>query len=195
MVYSVLTEPVIPVLLPDGTNASVGIREAFLKAHEIRDIQGDTPLERYALLRLLIASTALSMPLLWAFPAPSTTHSSGSSALSSFFSTITADSGVVLVQSNSPAQRSHTHKSSVLISPSIRRTPASLNTRPTACGAVLYRTIEGKSSPSVSRSHEKGTLLPGISMISRRFSFIKAPRLAACLPSRIQYVGTSALIL
>lgn len=55
MVYSVLTEPVIPVLLPDGTNASVGIREAFLKAHEIRDIQGDTPLERYALLRLLIA--------------------------------------------------------------------------------------------------------------------------------------------
>ena len=55
MVYSVLTEPVIPVLLPDGTNTSVGIREAFLKAYEIRDIQGDTPLERYALLRLLIA--------------------------------------------------------------------------------------------------------------------------------------------
>ena len=55
MVYSVLTEPVIPILLPDGTDAAVGIREAFLKAHEIRDIQGDTPLERYALLRLLIA--------------------------------------------------------------------------------------------------------------------------------------------
>ena len=55
MVYSVLTEPVIPVLWPDGSCSSVGIREAFLKAHEIRDIQGDTPLERYALLRLLIA--------------------------------------------------------------------------------------------------------------------------------------------
>lgn len=55
MVYSVLTEPVIPVLWPDGTNSAVGIREAFLRAHEIRDIQGETPLERYALLRLLIA--------------------------------------------------------------------------------------------------------------------------------------------
>lgn len=55
MVYSVLTEPVIPVLWLDGTNSAVGIREAFLRAHEIRDIQGETPLERYALLRLLIA--------------------------------------------------------------------------------------------------------------------------------------------
>ena len=55
MVYSVLTEPVIPVLWPDGTSSEVGIREAFLRAHEIRDIQGETPLERYALLRLLIA--------------------------------------------------------------------------------------------------------------------------------------------
>lgn len=55
MAYSVLTEPVIPVLWPDGTSTAVGIREAFLRAHEIRDIQGETPLERYALLRLLIA--------------------------------------------------------------------------------------------------------------------------------------------
>ena len=55
MAYSVLTEPVIPVLWPDGTSSAVGIREAFLRAHEIRDIQGEIPLERYALLRLLIA--------------------------------------------------------------------------------------------------------------------------------------------
>ena len=55
MVYSVLTEPVIPVLWLDGSSSSVGIREAFLRAHEIQDIQGETPLERYALLRLLIA--------------------------------------------------------------------------------------------------------------------------------------------
>ena len=55
MVYSVLTEPVIPVLWLDGTSSSVGMREAFLRAHEIRDLQGETPLERYALLRLLIA--------------------------------------------------------------------------------------------------------------------------------------------
>ena len=55
MVYSVLTEPVIPVLWPDGTSSAIGIRETFLRAHEIRDIQGETPLVRYALLRLLIA--------------------------------------------------------------------------------------------------------------------------------------------
>lgn len=55
MTYSVLMEPVIPVLWPDGTSSAIGIREAFLRAHEIRDIQGETPLERYALLRLLIA--------------------------------------------------------------------------------------------------------------------------------------------
>lgn len=55
MAYSVLTEPVIPILWLDGSSGAVGIREAFLRAHEIRDIQGDTPLEQYALLRLLIA--------------------------------------------------------------------------------------------------------------------------------------------
>ena len=54
MVYSVLKEPVIPVLWLNGSTGAVGIREAFLRAHEIRDIQADTPLERYALLRLLI---------------------------------------------------------------------------------------------------------------------------------------------
>ena len=55
MAFSVLNEPVIPILWPDGTAGNVGIRDAFLHAHEIRDIQGDTPLGRYALLRLLIA--------------------------------------------------------------------------------------------------------------------------------------------
>ncbi len=55
MVYSVLKEPVIPVLLPDGTKTQAGIEEVLLHAHEIRDIEGDTPLDRYALLRLLIA--------------------------------------------------------------------------------------------------------------------------------------------
>lgn len=55
MNYSVITEPVIPVLWPDGTSSTIGLRETFLRAHEIQDIQGDTPLERYALLRFLIA--------------------------------------------------------------------------------------------------------------------------------------------
>ncbi len=55
MVYSVLTEPVIPVLLPDGSKTQAGIYEVLLRAHEIRDVEGETPLERYAILRLLIA--------------------------------------------------------------------------------------------------------------------------------------------
>lgn len=55
MPYSVLTEPVIPVLMPDGEEKSIGIRDVFLEAHQIKDISGSNPLERYALLRLLIA--------------------------------------------------------------------------------------------------------------------------------------------
>lgn len=55
MEYSVLKQPVIPVLWPNGDTSAVGIREAFLWAHEIKDIQAETPLERYALLRLMIA--------------------------------------------------------------------------------------------------------------------------------------------
>lgn len=55
MAYSVLTEAVIPVLLPDGKEKCIGIKELFLEAHHLRDISGGNPLERYALLRLLIA--------------------------------------------------------------------------------------------------------------------------------------------
>ena len=55
MVYSVLTEPTIPVLWLNGKSETISIREAFLCAHMIRDIQGDTPLEQYALLRFMIA--------------------------------------------------------------------------------------------------------------------------------------------
>ena len=55
MAYSVLEAPVIPVLMKDGARTVVGIRDAFLLAHDIRDIQEITPLERYAILRMLIA--------------------------------------------------------------------------------------------------------------------------------------------
>ena len=55
MKYSVLYEKVIPVLMTDGTRASFGIHDTFLRAHEIRSIDCDSPLERYALLRLLVA--------------------------------------------------------------------------------------------------------------------------------------------
>lgn len=55
MKYSVLTEPVIPVETLAGNRKEVGMRDAFLHAHEYKDILGDTPLERYALLRLMVA--------------------------------------------------------------------------------------------------------------------------------------------
>lgn len=55
MAYSVLTEPVIPVIMPDGNKKQVGIREALIKAHNIKDIFCNNPLERYAVLRLLIS--------------------------------------------------------------------------------------------------------------------------------------------
>ena len=54
MAYSVLTEPIIPVVMPDGSNKRIGIREALLQAHTIKDIICSNPLERYAVLRLLI---------------------------------------------------------------------------------------------------------------------------------------------
>jgi len=53
--FSVLTDPVIPVVKLDGTSAELGIRDVFFQAHEVQDIRGNSPLERYALLRLLIA--------------------------------------------------------------------------------------------------------------------------------------------
>ena len=53
--YSVMKDPVIPVALLDGSQEEIGIREIFLRAHEIEDIQCQSPLEQYAVFRLLIA--------------------------------------------------------------------------------------------------------------------------------------------
>lgn len=55
MKYSVLTEPVIPVIWPDGNEEETGIKDLFIQAHRIKDIGGSNPLERYAVMRLLIA--------------------------------------------------------------------------------------------------------------------------------------------
>ena len=55
MSYSVLYEPVISVRMPDDSFKSIGMRESILSAHLIEDIVGSNPLERYAVLRLLIA--------------------------------------------------------------------------------------------------------------------------------------------
>ena len=63
--YSLLTEPWIPVLdagtdlreTPDAPAVlrEVGLREALLRAHEIREVYTDSPLETIALNRLLLA--------------------------------------------------------------------------------------------------------------------------------------------
>lgn len=53
--YSVMTEPVIPVAFLNGSLAKLGIRETLIRAHEIRDLQCLSPLENYALFRLMIA--------------------------------------------------------------------------------------------------------------------------------------------
>ncbi len=53
--FSVITEPVIPVRMENGQEKDAGIREIFENAHRIYDIKCSSPLERYAILRLLIA--------------------------------------------------------------------------------------------------------------------------------------------
>ncbi len=53
--YSVMTDPVIPVLMLDGSQREIGIREVFERAHEIADLQCPSPLENYAVFRLLVA--------------------------------------------------------------------------------------------------------------------------------------------
>ncbi|MGB3541724.1 type I-E CRISPR-associated protein Cse1/CasA, partial [Rubrivirga sp.] len=65
MAYDLLSEPWIPVLdagtdldtAPDAPvrRRLVGLREAIARAHEIREVAGDTPLETIALNRLLLA--------------------------------------------------------------------------------------------------------------------------------------------
>ena len=61
MNYSVLYEKCIPVTMTDGTENAFGIYDALIHAHEIQAIQCNSPLESFALLRLL---TAFSMDML-----------------------------------------------------------------------------------------------------------------------------------
>ena len=53
--FSVMTEPIIPVVFSDGTLKELGIRDVLIRAHEIRDVQCQSPLEEYAIFRLLVA--------------------------------------------------------------------------------------------------------------------------------------------
>ncbi|MGE5508494.1 MAG: type I-E CRISPR-associated protein Cse1/CasA [Chitinophagales bacterium] len=48
-------EPWIPVILPSGETATVSIREALLKAHELREVYDPSPLVTVAIHRLLLA--------------------------------------------------------------------------------------------------------------------------------------------
>lgn len=63
MAYSVLTEPFFPVVDLNGEYKEIGLKELFLNAHQYKTINGDNPLERYALLRLVI-SFAMDMYVL-----------------------------------------------------------------------------------------------------------------------------------
>ena len=55
MRFSIIQEGVFPVQMNDGTEAEIGLRDLFLRAHEIKDLVGTTPIERYAVFRLLVA--------------------------------------------------------------------------------------------------------------------------------------------
>jgi CRISPR system Cascade subunit CasA len=63
MHYNLLSEPWIPVRWRDGKpTTSVGLRETILRAHEIRELATDNPLETIALNRLLLALVASAYP-------------------------------------------------------------------------------------------------------------------------------------
>jgi CRISPR type I-E-associated protein CasA/Cse1 len=53
--YNLLEEQWIPVLRTDGKCGRVGIREAFTQAGRIREIAASNPMDRVAILRLLLA--------------------------------------------------------------------------------------------------------------------------------------------
>ena len=53
--FSIIQERVFPVQMNDGTDAEIGLRELFMQAHNIKDLVGTTPIERYAVFRLLVA--------------------------------------------------------------------------------------------------------------------------------------------
>lgn len=49
--FNVLTDPWIPVFMLDGRRKTIGLRELFQNAHEIKEISVTSPLEEYALYR------------------------------------------------------------------------------------------------------------------------------------------------
>ncbi|MBM3459945.1 MAG: type I-E CRISPR-associated protein Cse1/CasA, partial [Armatimonadetes bacterium] len=53
--FNLLEEPWIPCTTLAGRQEQLGIREVLLRAHELRQIGGESPLEAAALFRLLLA--------------------------------------------------------------------------------------------------------------------------------------------
>ena len=66
--FSLASEPWIAARLLDGTSAEVSLREAFAGAREIREIDGESPTQVFALIRLMLAilyRTRAGDPLTW----------------------------------------------------------------------------------------------------------------------------------
>lgn len=65
--YNLVDEPWIPCIHPNGRVEELGLRQTLLRAHELRGLQGDSPLETAALYRLLLAvlHSALRGPATW----------------------------------------------------------------------------------------------------------------------------------
>ena len=55
--FDLRTEPWIPVRYVDGKSGEVGLRNALVEAHHIRELDLDNPMETAALYRLLLALT------------------------------------------------------------------------------------------------------------------------------------------
>lgn len=53
--FNLLDKPWIPCIQMDGRMAELSLRETLKRAHELRSIQGDSPLETASLYRLLLA--------------------------------------------------------------------------------------------------------------------------------------------
>lgn len=53
--FNLIDEPWIPCLRPDNTLIELGLREAILRAHEVREIAAESPIATGALYRLLLA--------------------------------------------------------------------------------------------------------------------------------------------
>jgi len=53
--FNLIDEPWIPCIALNGKSAEFGIRDALLKAHELREICDDSPLVTVAIHRLLLA--------------------------------------------------------------------------------------------------------------------------------------------